>query len=82
VCFVLRGKHGDKPPNYPGFLKKLYGLCLECLKYDERFNQLGLGWLLREMSVVDRKGVGKFIRDNYGSFIREGLRYAIEKFPE
>lgn len=60
----------------------MYGLCKECLKYDERFNQLGMGWLLREMYLADPKGVDAFIRQHYSSFTREALRYAIEKMPE
>ena len=28
--------------------------------YDERFNQLAVGWLLREMSLYDKKGVIKY----------------------
>lgn len=38
-------------------MDKLYELCRECLSYEERFNQLGVGWLLREMSLADPVGV-------------------------
>lgn len=47
VTFVLRAKYGDNEPNYDGFMDNLYSMCEECLEYDERFNQLGIGWLLR-----------------------------------
>jgi 3-methyladenine DNA glycosylase AlkD len=70
VSFVVRAKHGDNPPNYPGFLDKMFELCQECLQYDERFNQLGVGWLLREMYLANATGVNKFIRNNYDSFTR------------
>ncbi len=57
-------------------------MCKECLKYEERFNQLGVGWLLREMSVADQEGVVSLIEENKKLFIREGLRYAVEKMPK
>lgn len=41
--------------------------------------QLGCGWMLRQLSVVDTDLVVDFIKQNYKQFTREGLRYAIEK---
>ena len=81
VSFVYRAKFGDNPPNYPGFSDELFKMCQECLKYKERFTQLGLGWLLRQMSLSDKARVIDFIMANYREFIRESLRYAIEKLP-
>ncbi|MDD2716900.1 MAG: DNA alkylation repair protein [Candidatus Wallbacteria bacterium] len=50
-----------------------------CVKNPERFVQLGLGWMLRELSLADLDLTIKFIKANYRHFSREGLRYAIEK---
>lgn len=58
-------------------------IALTCVKSEERFVQLGCGWMLRELSLADLKLVVDFIKQNYASFSREGLRYAIEKMnPE
>ncbi|CAD8115851.1 unnamed protein product [Paramecium sonneborni] len=57
----------------------LYKICQENIIHQERFNQLGTGWLLREMSLVDLKGVIEFIEKNIKYFSSEGLRYAYEK---
>ena len=38
--------------------------------------------LLREMYLAEPKRTISFIEKNYDLFIREGLRYAIEKMPE
>jgi len=54
----------------------------ECIKNNERFVQLGAGWVLREMSLSDLDRVVAFIKDNYDKFSREGLRYAVEKMPQ
>lgn len=37
---------------------------------------------MRNLSVCHRKRAIKFIEDNYDSYTREGLRYAIEKLDE
>lgn len=52
------------------------------VKNNERFAQLGVGWLLRELSLADLKLTKNFIKENYNYFIREGLRYATEKMKE
>lgn len=48
----------------------------------ERFVQLGVGWVLRELSLADLKLVTKFIEKNKRHFSREGLRYATEKMSK
>ncbi len=53
--------------------------CRVCVKSSERFVQLGVGWVLRELSLADVDLVVNFIKANYNCFSREGLRYAIEK---
>lgn len=54
-------------------------ICTTCVKSSERFVQLGLGCLLREMSLNSTDKVVGFIYENYRYFTREGLRYSIEK---
>ncbi len=51
---MTRAKHHDKKPNFPGFLDLLFEITEKVVKYDERFNQLGCGWLVREMTLADR----------------------------
>ncbi|CAK57503.1 unnamed protein product (macronuclear) [Paramecium tetraurelia] len=60
----------------------LFEICQENIVHQERFNQLGTGWLLREMSLVDLKGVIEFIEKNIKYFSSEGLRYAYEKMKQ
>lgn len=43
---------------------------------------MGVGWLLRELSLADLKLTKTFIKENYNYFIREGLRYATEKMKQ
>lgn len=44
---------------------------------------MGVGWLLREMSVPEKGRVSEFIIKHYDTMSREGIRYAIEKMePE
>ncbi len=51
------------------------------VKNRERFVQLGTGWLLREFYLADKTACILFIKENYMSLSREGLRYACEKMP-
>jgi 3-methyladenine DNA glycosylase AlkD len=51
-------------------------------RQQERFSQLGMGWLLREYSHVDRGAVMAFLARHRARLSREALRYAIEHFPE
>ena len=60
----------------------LFESCEKVIPYNERFNQLGVGWVLREMYLAEPKRTIRFIEQHYDLFIREGLRYAIEKMPE
>ncbi|EKE43042.1 hypothetical protein ENUP19_0346G0010 [Entamoeba nuttalli] len=68
---------------YVNFANKKESTCLEicstCVKSSERFVQLGVGCLLREMSLNSTDKVVNFIYDNYRYFTREGLRYSIDK---
>ncbi|BFU18649.1 hypothetical protein KM1_100480 [Entamoeba histolytica HM-3:IMSS] len=56
-----------------------FDICAACIKSSERFVQLGVGCLLREMSLMYSDRVVQFITDNYRYFSREGLRYSIDK---
>lgn len=60
----------------------IFDICSTCVRHQERFVQLGVGWLLRELSLAAQPSVISFIKQNYESFTREGLRYAIEKMPK
>lgn len=51
------------------------------LALDDRFAQLGAGWLLRERSLAAQDEVVAFLQERRGTLRREALRYAIEKMP-
>lgn len=53
----------------------------QALAIDERFVQLGAGWLLRERWLAAPDEVVAFLRAQGGEMRREALRYAIEKMP-
>ena len=72
VSFVKIARHGQHN-------QTIINICETCVQNQERFVQLGCGWVLRELSLSDLKLVVQFITEHYDSFIREGLRYAIEK---
>ncbi|ELP89021.1 hypothetical protein EIN_163910 [Entamoeba invadens IP1] len=59
--------------------EKCFSISSTCVKSSERFVQLGVGCLLREMSLNSTEAVVKFIYENYRYFTREGLRYSIDK---
>jgi 3-methyladenine DNA glycosylase AlkD len=82
VTFITRIKKKDNHPNFTGFIDLMFEICEENIKYPERFNQLGTGWLLRELSLVDYENFDKFFYKNFEYFSREGIRYAIEKLSE
>jgi 3-methyladenine DNA glycosylase AlkD len=74
VAFVNEARHGQ-------YDDTIIGICERIVTNPERFVQLGMGWVLRELSLSDRARVLGFLRDHYASISREGLRYAIEKLP-
>jgi len=57
-------------------------ICQNNIVHSERFNQLATGWLLRELSQIDKIRFLNFFYMNFKHFTREGIRYAIEKLPE
>ena len=56
-----------------------FEVCSNAVRFQQRFNQLGVGWLLRELSRCDLDRTISFILENCSRMSREGLRYAIEK---
>lgn len=72
VSFVKIARFGDHS-------ERIIDICTSTVRCQERFVQLGTGWVLRELSLADRDLVVQFIKDGYAHFTREGLRYAIEK---
>lgn len=75
VSFVWLARHGN-------VTNEVLRVCKSTVRNPERFTQLGTGWVLRELWLVEPNRVEKFISENYLYFSREGLRYAIEKMPE
>lgn len=74
VAFVNEAKHGHYDDD-------IIEVCARIVKNQERFVQLGCGWVLRELSLVDRPRVLAFIDEHAKHLSREGLRYATEKLP-
>jgi 3-methyladenine DNA glycosylase AlkD len=74
VAFVNEARHGLYDDD-------IIEVCSRIVKNPERFVQLGCGWALRELSLVDRPRVLAFIDEHAQFFSREGLRYATEKMP-
>ncbi|KRX02370.1 Armadillo-type fold [Pseudocohnilembus persalinus] len=78
VSFVNLAKKLDSE-NFIGFTDLMFETVEENLQYNERFNQLAAGWLIRNLSIKNKQRAIQFIEQNYSQFSREGLRYAIEK---
>jgi 3-methyladenine DNA glycosylase AlkD len=72
VSFVKIARHGAHND-------RIITICKSVVMNNERFAQLGCGWVLRELSLADLDLTTQFIKDHYKYFSREGLRYAIEK---
>lgn len=56
------------------------GICAGLVIHPEPFSQLGMGWLLRELSRLDRNRATR-LRQRRPKVNREALRCAIEKMP-
>jgi len=72
ISFVCLARHG----NYNDII---LNIATNVIQNQNRFPQLGVGWVLRELSVADEDVVVSFIKNHYTEFTREGLWYAIEK---
>ncbi|MFN8667948.1 MAG: DNA alkylation repair protein [Gemmatimonadaceae bacterium] len=60
----------------------ILAICHRLAQRDDRFVQLGMGWVLRELSLADRDAVVTFLQTHAATIRREALRYAIEKMPK
>ena len=72
VSFVHHARHGK-------YTDEIITICDTIVKDPERFVQLGTGWVLRELSLADKKLVLDFIAAHSKYFSKEGIRYALEK---
>jgi 3-methyladenine DNA glycosylase AlkD len=79
VAFVNLASEGDR--NFPGFTEMVLDNCSHLLRSEERFEQTGVGWVLRELSRSDEGRVIKFVEANLGRFSREGLKNATKYAP-
>ena len=75
VAFVNEARHGRHN-------REILTICRALVQNPDRFVQLGMGWVLRELFLADREVVRGFLRQHYPSINREALRYAIEKMPK
>jgi DNA alkylation repair enzyme len=75
VAFVNEARHGRHN-------REILTICRALVRNPDRFVQLGMGWVLRELFLADREVVLDFLRQHYPSINREALRYAIEKMPK
>lgn len=74
VAFVNEAKRGK-------YNRNILTICSTLVKNRDRFVQLGMGWVLRELYLADDRIVLAFLRRFYHLINREALRYAIEKMP-
>jgi 3-methyladenine DNA glycosylase AlkD len=74
VAFLSEARHG-------GRTRELLTICRTLVRNRDRFVQLGMGWVLRELSLADREEVLRFLAQHYRRINREALRYAIDKLP-
>jgi hypothetical protein len=78
VAFI---KHAS--PRHRAFHPQAWAAAAAAVRDSRRFAQLGAGWLLRVLGETDMDRVEAFVRPlaSEGVLGREGLRYAVEKFP-
>lgn len=75
ISFVKNARFGQ-------YNNLIINICNNCINSNERFVQLGMWWVLRELSLADKMLVMNYIKQNYIKFSREWLRYAIEKLDK
>jgi len=75
VAFVTEARHGTHNAT-------ILRICGNLIRNPDRFTQLGMGWVLREVSLADRDAVTRFLTAHLFLLRREALRYAIEKMPK
>jgi 3-methyladenine DNA glycosylase AlkD len=74
VAFVNEARHGH-------YDRQIMTVCRSLVRNRDRFVQLGMGWVLRELSLADRGAVLKFLHRHRRDMNRDALRYATEKMP-
>jgi 3-methyladenine DNA glycosylase AlkD len=74
VAFVNEARHGR-------YNSEILTICRSLVRNPDRFVQLGMGWVLRELFLADRTVVLGFLARHYPLINREALRYAVEKMP-
>ncbi len=71
VSLAHRGQHD----------REILTVCPRIVRTDERFVQLGMGWVLRELWRASPDAVVAFLGTHRARIRREALRYAVEKMP-
>jgi 3-methyladenine DNA glycosylase AlkD len=79
VAFVNLASEGDR--NFAGFTEMVLDNCSHLLGSQERFDQTGVGWVLRELSRSEEGRVIGFVEANLARFSREGLKNATKYLP-
>ena len=72
VCLAHHGLHNEI----------ILDIAQHVIQNQQRFPQLGMGWVLRNLSQADEDVVVDFIKEHHEEFSREGLRYAVEKMDK
>lgn len=75
VSFVNEARHG-------AYNEEILVVCENAVSNPDRFVQLGVGWVLRELYLANADIVLAFLGRHHRELSREGLRYAIEKMPK
>lgn len=75
LAFINEARHGL-------YNADILEVCETTVRNPHRFVQLGTGWVLRELSLADRAAVTDFLVLHHSLISAEGLRYALEKYPE
>ena len=79
VAFVNHARHGDE--RIAGLSALILRSADALVRDPERFAQTGVGWVLRELSLADRRAVVAFAEEHAGRLSREGMKYIVEKMP-
>jgi 3-methyladenine DNA glycosylase AlkD len=74
VAFLSGARHGRHQ-------NEILAVCARLARDEDRFVQLGMGWVLRELWLARPTRVEGFLARHAGTIHREALRYAIEKMP-
>ena len=78
-CSVVAFASLAKENNYTALL---LGSSKKLIKRQERFAKTAVGWILRELSKVDKKIVVNFIKENKNYFSKESLKNSIKYFDK